>query len=418
MRFGESGSSTTSVPQGRGWAATFDSLKVRSFLYLWLGMLAMMASVQMQMLARGFLVYDITDSPSLLGLVSAGSAVPILVLSLIGGAVADRLDRKRVIQVAQAVSGIGAVAVGVAISTNVLIWHHLFIVAVVQGGIWAFLMPARQAIIPQLVGQHRLSNAVALNTAGMSAMTLASPAIGGALYAWQGPAFVYYTIAVLTLAAVVFTTLVPATSVGTVRSEAPLLRDILAGLSYIRATPLVMVLLVMGLVTTLLAMPLRFLMPVFVVDIYNRGPDSLGLLLAAIGAGSLVGSMFVAWLGPWRRGMVLISASFLTGVSMVILALFPFYLAAAAIMVLIGLGDAGRRSLNMALVMEVAEDAFRGRVMSVFMMNFGLMPLGVLPMAIVADLVGAQVAVGLFATLLLVTSSAIFTTQRRLREMK
>ena len=103
---------------------------------------------------------------------------------------------------------------------------------------------------------------------------------------------------------------------------------------------------------------------------------------------------------------------------MVILALFPFYLAAAAIMVLIGLGDAGRRSLNMALVMEITEDAFRGRVMSVFMMNFGLMPLGVLPMAIVSDLVGAQVAVGMFATLLLVTSSAIFATQRGLREMK
>ena len=394
-----------------------DSLRVRSFLYLWLGMLAMMASVQMQMLARGYLAYEITGSETLLGLVSAAPAVPILALSLIGGAFADRLDRKRIIQVAQLVSAAGALAVGIAITTGVVAWPHLLAVGVSQGALWAFLMPARQAVIPELVGQQRLSNAVALNAAAMSAMTLASPAVAGILYARLGPAFVYYTSAALAVAAVFFTTLMPSTSRGKVRPGAPMMGDIAAGLSYIAATPIVMILLVIGLVSTLFAMPLRFLMPVFVVDIYGRDAAAMGLLLAAMGGGSLAGSMFITWLGRWRRGMILIMASFLTGLAMAAMALLPFYYAAAAVMVLMGVGDAGRRAINMALVMEVAEDAYRGRVMSVFMMNFGLMPLGVLPLALGAEAFGPQAAVGALAVLILVTSAFILATQRRLRQI-
>ena len=193
--------------------------------------------------------------------------------------------------------------------------------------------------------------------------------------------------------------------------------DIAAGLSYIAATPLVMVLLVIGLVSTLFAMPLRFLMPVFVVDIYGRDAAAMGLLLAAMGGGSLAGSMFITWLGRWRRGMILIMASFLTGLAMAAMALLPFYYAAAAVMVLMGVGDAGRRAINMALVMEVAEDAYRGRVMSVFMMNFGLMPLGVLPLALGAEAFGPQAAVGALAVLILATSAFFLATQRRLREI-
>ncbi len=394
-----------------------DSLRVRGFLYLWLGMLAMMASVQMQMLARGYLAYEITGSETLLGIVSAGPAVPILALSLLGGAVADRMERKRIIQVSQVVSAAGALAVGAAITTDVVEWYHLLAVAVSQGALWAFLMPARQAVIPELVGQQRLSNAVALNAAAMSAMTLASPAVAGILYARLGPESVYYTSGSLAVAAVLLTTLMPSTGRGNVKPGAPMMGDIAAGLSYIAATPLVTVLLVIGLVSTLFAMPLRFLMPVFVVDIYGRDAAAMGLLMAAMGGGSLAGSVFITWLGRWRRGMILIMASFLTGLAMAAMALLPFYYAAAAVMALMGLGDAGRRTINMALVMEVAEDAYRGRVMSVFMMNFGLMPLGVLPLAVGAQALGPQAAVGALAALVLATSAFILATQRRLREI-
>ncbi len=195
------------------------------------------------------------------------------------------------------------------------------------------------------------------------------------------------------------------------------MNDIGAGLVHIWHSPIVLVLLVMGLATTLLAMPFRFLMPVFVVDIYRLGPDSMGLLVAVMGGGSLVGSLFIATIGQWRRGLLLIMGSFASALALLLLAVFPFYLAAAAIMLLLGLGDAGRRTLNQSLIMEEVEDQYRGRVMSVFMMNFGLMPLGVLPTGFLIDYLGPQIAIGILAVLLFGVSSYLLITQKRLREM-
>ena len=408
----------TEAQPERGWRNTFSSLKNRDYLYLWLGMMAMMGGMQMQMLARGYLVYDLTESASLLGIVSAGSAVPMLVLALFGGAIADRVERKRLIQIGQLIVGLLAFIVGLAIVTEWVRWYHLFAVSLIQGSIWSFMMPARQAIIPQIVGQERISNAMALNAAGMSAMTLLAPAIAGGLYAFAGPANVYFVIAGLTVAAVMMTTLITRPEVSAPSRKRAMMRDILAGLAYIKGNQMVLVLLVMGLATTLLASPFRMLLPVFVVDVYGKGPDSMGLLVAIMGGGSLAGSLAIAALGKWRRGMLLIAGAFASGVALLLIAAFPFYYAAAAIMLLTGLGDSGRRTINMGLIMEVVDDQYRGRVMSVFMMNFGLMPLGVLPAGLIADVLGIQTVIAILGGVLLLVAAAVLLTQKRLRSFQ
>ena len=381
-------------------------------------MLAMMGGMQMQMLVRGYLVYDITGSAGKLGLVAAGSAIPMLTLALFGGALADRLDRKLIIQVGQTVGAVLAFGVALIIITGYITWQLLFLASVIQGAMFAFMMPARQAIIPQLVGKDKVSNAIALNAAAMSAMTLTAPAVAGGLYAFAGPHNVYFIISIFGALSVVFTTFVKMPeNAGQVKSRRPVMHDIGEGLVYIWHSPIVLVLLVMGLATTLLAMPFRFLMPVFVVDLYRLGPDSMGLLVAIMGGGSLVGSLFIATIGQWRRGLLLIMGSFASAIALFLLAVFPFYLAAAAIMLLLGLGDAGRRTINQALIMEEVEDQYRGRVMSVFLMNFGLMPLGVLPTGFLIDYLGPQVAIGVLAVLLFGVSFYMLITQKRLREM-
>ena len=119
----------------------------------------------MQMLARGYLAYEITSSPFLLGVVNSGFAIPLLGLSLFGGAFADRFERKYIIQAGQAAAVILSLLIGIAIDLNVITWYHLWVASIIQGSLFAFLMPARQAIIPQLVGQERLTNAMALNAA-------------------------------------------------------------------------------------------------------------------------------------------------------------------------------------------------------------------------------------------------------------
>jgi MFS family permease len=354
-------------------------------------MLTMMGGISMQMVVRGYLTYEITASPFKLGLVSAGFALPMLSLSVFGGAVADRMERKRVIQSGQALAGFLALFVAVSISTGTVTWIHLLVTSTAHGAVVAFLVPARQAIIPQLVGQKNLTNAFALAAAAMSATTLFTPSVAGGLYAAFGPDVVYYLIASLMVVSIVLTGLIRAEDGGPTKPSVPMLKDIGEGLSYIRSSPLVLILLLMGLLTALLAMPFRMgLMPIFIIDVYDRGPEALGLMVTVMGAGSLLGTMAIATMGAWHRGMLMIAGSFASAIGLLLVAVFPVYFAAVGIMLLLGLGDAGRRTLNQALIMEEVEDKYRGRVMGVFMMNQGLMPLGVLPAAAASEFIGPQ----------------------------
>jgi MFS family permease len=380
-------------------------------------MVFLMFGIQMQMIVRSYLAYEITSSPFILGLVNAGFAIPMLSLALFGGAVADRMERKRVIQAGQLTSVVLAVFIGVSIITDTISWMHLFGVSMVQGAIFSFVMPARQALVPQLVGKDNLTNAMSLDAAAMSVTTLLAPMIGGGLYNVIGPEGVYFLIAGCGVVAMLFTSLVSASGGSAGRPSVPMFSDIVEGLRYVVRSPIVLILLMMGLATALLAMPFRFLMPVFVVDVYERGPESLGLLVTIMGVGSLVGALFIASMGKRRRGLTLLVGSFLSGIALVLVAAIPFYYIAAALMILLGLGDAGRRTLNMALIMEEVDDRYRGRVMSVFMMNFGLMPLGVLPAGAVAQRMGGQFVIGMLGVLLLLTTALILVTQRRLRDL-
>lgn len=381
-------------------------------------MLFLMGGMTMQMLVQGYLVYELTGSAKILGIVSASSSLPILGLGLFGGAVADRMNRKTIIQLGQWTALILALFIGVSISTGTITWYHLLATGTIKGVLWSFMGPARQAVIPELVGKDRLSNAVALNAAGMSVMTLAAPAIAGILYARIGPDGVYYLIAAMEFTAVVLTTTISMPFRVSKQRKAAMVSEIKEGLSYIRQNNLVLVLLIVGLVSVLLAQPFRFLLPVFVVDIYDRDSKAMGLMLSMIGFGSLAGSLFVASLGKGRRGWVLIAASFASAIGLLLVAAVPSYFVALAIMVMLGLGDAGRRSLNQSLIMELVDDRYRGRVMSVFMMNFGLMPLGVLPVGFAIDLVGGQTAMAILGGLMLATVVLLVVTQKSLRDLR
>ena len=404
---------------GRGnWRQTFSSLSNKEFRKLWLAMLLLMGAMQMQMIARGYLTYDLTESPAILGIVSAGFALPMLLLALFGGAFADRLERKRIIQLGQTGAGLIALFVAISITTDFVTWYHLLAASMMQGAVFAFLMPARQAIIPQLVGQRQLTNAMALDAMGMSVTTLMAPAVAGFLYNVINPDGVYYVLGGMCAGAVLLTGLLPKLEGSTGTGRAGVLNDIKAGLSYIRGNSLVMALIFIGLTSTVLAMPFRFLMPIFIVDIYELGPEAMGLMTSMMGLGTLVGSLFIAGLGNWQRGRLLIFSSFISGAALLLVALLPFYAVALGLMVLLGLGDAGRRTLNQALLMEVTDDQYRARVMSLFMINFALIPLGVLPAGLAAEFLGGQASVGILAGLLIALTVIILVTQRGLRNLR
>ncbi|MCZ6538955.1 MAG: MFS transporter [Chloroflexi bacterium] len=364
---------------------TFSSLDDSDFRHLWLGMLMLMAGVNIQMLARGYLTWELTHSPIAVVVVGAGFAPPILLLSLYGGAIADRYARKRIIQLGQLGMLVISLVVAVSISTGSITVFHLAGASVAQGTIWAFLMPARQAIIAQLVDDDHLTNAIALNSSGMSLMTLAAPGIGGLIYGFWGAAATYYTISALTVGAYLLMGLVPHMA-PVARGSRRMWRDIKEGLVYTRHNRTVLMLLLVALSTSLLAMPFRSLLPVQIERVFMLKVEALGLLMTMIGVGSLFGSLVIAGLTKnSHRGRVLLGTSLLSGIAILLAAATTSYAVALVIMVILGIGDSGRRALNASLILEETDDEYRGRVMGVYMVNFGLIPLGAIPLGFIAQ---------------------------------
>ena len=357
-----------------------------------------------------------TGSPFLLGLVEAGSGVSILVFVLFAGAIADRVERKLMIQAGQGAAAVSALVIGTLIAAGSITWLYLLAAAVFQGIFFAFLMPARYAIVPQMVGPDKISNALALNAAAMSITALTAPAVAGTLYGLIGPHRVYFVIAAMELIAFALTGSLPRTRPIRRRLTTPSRRKSRQALPHL-AQPTTAGPAGNGPVR----LPSRVPVPRHAARVrcgpVRAGAESMGLLMMMMGAGALAGSLFIASLGRGKRGLVLIIGSFLSGGALLFASLIPIYFAALGIMVMLGLGDSGRRALNQALMMEQVDDKFRGRVISVFTMTFGLMPLGVLPAGIIAEFYGAQVAVGVLAGLMLATTSAVFLTQKRLRDL-
>ena len=388
---------------------TFDSLSVPGYRNLWIGFLLQMGAMQMLMLTGGYYVFELTGRESLLGIVVAAAAVPAVSLALFGGVVADRMDKRRVIQASQMVSMGVALFIAVSITTGTITWYHLLAASAMQGSVMPLVMPARQAITPQLVGMDRLTNAIALNAMVMSLTTMAVPVMAGTLIAEIGVESVYYVIAGMYVLAVLFTTRLPKVEVPPRSSHATVIGDIRDGFSYVFDNRVILVLLLLSFATIIFAMPIRFIMPIFAKEVFEVGADGLGVLMSAMGLGSLGGTLVIAFIGKVsRRGLALAVSGILSGLVLLGFAttsyFAPVFATGIAILVVVGMIQAARMTLTSSLMMEYTNQEYRGRVMSIFGLNMGIMPAGVLPVTIVAERMGAPIALGIMAGMLIIVA--------------
>ncbi len=377
---------------------TFLSLRNPGYRSFWLSLVLMMAGVNMQMMARGYLAWDLTHSIRDVALVGAGFAPPILIFSLFGGALADRWDRKKLVQYGQLTIGLVACSVGVTIVTGVVNIWILLLAGFGQGMVWSFLMPARQAIIPQLVPKAEVTNAVALSASAMALMTLAGPGLGGVAYALIGPGPTYFVISAMIFVSFFMTGSIPEVNIKATaqRKTQQVFSAVWDGLKYTSRNRTILFLLLLVMATTMSSMSFRSLMPAYVDIMFNGGPGMLGLLMSMIGVGALTGSLFIAGLTTGtRRGGVLLGATALSAAAILISAFVAIFLVAVVAMVMLGLGDSGRRSLNASLLMEQSDEEHRGRVMGIYMLNFGLTPLAAIPLGFLAEATNIQLAFGL-----------------------
>lgn len=386
---------------------------------LWFGMVLSMGGFQMQMVARGILVYEMTNDPFITGIVGMGFAPSLLIVSLYGGVLGDRVERRLLIQGSQAANGVLAGIVAILIFSGMLAWGHLFAVSVAQGAMFALQMPARQAAIPSLVGKDQLPNAFALNAMAMSMMTLIAPALAGLLYEVIGPENVYVLVCSVMLSAVVFTSLVPKMFPPENTNQTSVIENIKEGFRYIGNNKLVLNLLIYSVIVALLSMPFRMLVQVYAKDVYGSEPSEVGILLTALGLGGLVGTISIANLRKGhKRGWIVLGGAFVAGASLAFMVGVPVYAAGVLGMVGMGLAEQARWALGQSLMMENTTDEYRARVMSVLMMTFGLMPLGMLPLGWAIKEFGARPAVGVTAVALLAFASLSVFLMPKLRRVE
>lgn len=394
--------------------STFHSFEDPSFRIYFIGLLFMMASVNMQFVARSQLAYDLTKSPLAVGIVGSGFAPPILLLSIFGGSISDQFDKKKIIQLGQLGMVILASIIAISIFLEIVTIYHLIVASVAQGIMWAFLVPARQSLIPDLVEKKLTVNAIALSGSGMALMTFLGPGIGGFLYELFGPGFVYIFICLLFIAALISNQFLPNTFVGSKKNDSRV-KQIKEGIVYIKKNNILTWLLLIAMITTILTMPLRNLMPVLMDELFSKGADAVGLMLSIIGLGSLVGSLVFAGLKKGVRGFALIGSLLISGIAILITSLSGIFILILLMMFFIGIGDAGRRSLNNALLMEEADPEYRGRVNGVYTMNFGLMPLGTIPVAAIASVYGIDIAFLGSSLLLIIFALSCFIFAKKIR---
>ena len=407
---------------GRFSVRTFASLRQREFRWLFASTLGQMAAIQMQILMRSYVAYDLTDSFAAIGVVGLASAVPMLLLSVFGGVLADRVPRKRILQVGHVLNMGFAILIGVLLLLGMLRVEHLFVIALVQGIVLALTISAGQAIVPEVAGRERLMNAVSLNAAGMSFMRLLAPAAAALIIALVGTGSAYLTIAVFYCLALIMLVPVRARRPGAMGAApsaggAGGLRDLMDGLRYATSNRVIFWVLVLNFVTAILAMPYMVQLPGYVADVFAGGPRELALLAAVSGAGSLLATLIIASLPERRRGMLLLASSCLLGLSLVAFAATSSFWPAFAIMFVVGAWTAGRQAMAMVLVQSYVDDAHRGRVMSIFMTQISMVLFGGFIVGLIAEATGIQTAIGGLGLVLAVFVLAVAALVPRLRRV-
>ncbi len=395
----------------RRFPRTFEALEEPNYRWFFVSLLGHFSAMNMQMFIRGWLVFELTGDFAALGLVSLANGLAGLASSMLGGVLADRARQKvRVVQACQALSALNVLAVGLLIAADALRFSHLLVTSVIQGAVMNVMMPSRQALTPDVVGMHRLMNAIALNTSGMNVARLMMPGLAGWLVSAMGggggnlgPAqYVHYLMTAMYLWSILWLFNVKvADRAAPLRARPPALRELWDGFAYVGRDPTMRMLILFNFFMVVFSMTYFQLLPGFAKEVLGTGPGRLGLLSSVSGVGSLAGSLVVASLPVRRRGLMLLMSSLLLGVALLAFAASTNYWLSVGILAVVGLGQAGRMSLSNVLIQSYVDDEYRGRVMSIYMLEMSLMSLGIYGIGLAADVFGAQLAIGASAVCLL-----------------
>ncbi len=389
----------------------FASLAVPQYRLLWLGMLFSIGAMQIDLVARAWLAYDISGSGLTLGLVTAARGLPQLILSPYSGVAADRYDKRKLLVWSQSAVFVLALVNAILVHAGVIEIWHLVVLGVAQGIANPFTMPTRTALIPDLVEERQIPNALALESTGRNINRILSPALAGILLA-VNPALAFYAIAAGYGLAVLTLYRLPSGLRGAdVWQGAG--RDMMAGFRYIWERPSLFALLALAYVPILLGMPFQSLLPVFQKDVLKISESSLGFMYTAIGVGAIIGSVVIAAIAESpHKNRIQMASGVAFGIFLFLFALSTNYVLSLALLLLVGFFSTGYLTINRMLVGMQTERGMYGRVMAMYGITWSLMPISLLPFGALVDVFGVSATVagaGLLVSAFIAAIAVIFS---------
>jgi len=374
---------------------TLRALRHRNFQLFFAGQLISLIGTWMQNVAQSWLVYRLTGSSALLGMVGFAGQIPVFLFAPIGGLIADRHSRHRIVVATQTSALLLAfILAALTLSGRVQVWH-IFVLAALLGVVNAFDIPARQSFLVEMVGRDDLINAIALNSSMFNGARIIGPAVAGILVAAIGEGWCFFANGVSYIAVIIGLLLMTVTPPARAIQKGSAVRHIIDGFRFATHTgPIRALLLLLGLVSAT-GMPYAVLMPVFADHIFHSGARGLGILMGFSGVGALLGALMLATrqgvhgLGRW----VAVSCG-LFGASLVLFSLSRSFWIAAFALIPVGFAMMTQMGASNTLIQSMTPDHLRGRVMSVYSMMFmGMAPLGALLAGVTAQRFGAPFTV-------------------------
>jgi predicted MFS family arabinose efflux permease len=392
----------------------FKAFQYRDFRLMWFGACTSSIGTWMQIVAQGWLIYRLSHSPFLLALDQFLGGIPIFLFSLIGGVVADRIERRKILLVSQYMQMGSAALLTILVATGVVHVWHILCLSFVSGLAQAFGGPAYQALIPTLVDREDMPNAIALNSIQFNMAVTIGPALAGQALAKLGEKWCFGLNAISFLAPIITLSIITTRFLPVSTTES-MFSSLKEGIKFLRRQNSMEALIVLAFCMTALSMPMRTYMPVFVKDIFHRGPETYGNLLSLMGLGSICGSLFVAERGNIRhKGRFAISVLICLGMGISGFSFSKSLPLSYAMLVLVGASMMAVFATVTSLVQLITTNEMRGRVMSVYTCAFrGGMPMGNLLSGWLVPLFTAPVVLGVNGLLLILVALYFLLVQRR-----
>ena len=384
----------------------FASLRVNDYKYLSIGLLGSAFALNMQLIAQGWMVYEMTSSAMKLTWVTLSFMIPQVVFSLLGGVLADRFAKKPIIGWAPFINGLATLVMALIIFSGKADFSAFLVIGFLNGTVLALSMPARTAFIPELVGEELIFNAMAFNSACWNLARIVGPAAAGFIIAifaegnttsGFGVGLVYVILSLLYFVSALSVLYISHSGRPVQIQKKSALKDTQEALRYVVNSPIVGGLILLSILPFLFGLSINTLLPAFSTDVLKGGPDDLGLLMTGMGFGAIIGSLALAKMSSvTKKGFWIIGTGALWGGLVAIFSITNDYLISTIVIGCIGFVSAINMSMNRSVMQLQVAQSMRGRIMSVDMMSHGLMPLGILPIGYIAETISVQA--GLFTS--------------------